>query len=62
MPEDWLAVRGEESPVRLPQLMRDDPADYLPAAHAPEMADRNRRTTERLLESVLPLIHRGAAL
>jgi acetoin utilization protein AcuC len=59
--EDWLAVRGRESPVRLPALMRDDPADYLPAAHAPEMEDRNRRTTDRLLESVLPLIRRGAA-
>jgi acetoin utilization protein AcuC len=62
VPEDWLAVRSAESPVSLPQLMRDDPADFLPAAHAPQMPDRNRRTTERLLESVLPLIHRSAAL
>jgi acetoin utilization protein AcuC len=61
VPEDWLAVRGKGSPVRLPPLMRDDPADYLPTAHAPEMADRNRRTTEELLEKVLPLIQRGAA-
>jgi len=54
---DWLAMRGAQSPVKLPRLMRDDPADYPPAARASEIADRNRRTTEQVLEKVLPLIH-----
>jgi acetoin utilization protein AcuC len=61
VPEDWLAVRGAQSPVKLPLLMRDDPADYPPTAHASEIADRNRRTTEELMEKVLPLIRQGAA-
>jgi acetoin utilization protein AcuC len=61
VPEDWLAVRGAESPVKLPPLMRDDPADFSLAARAPGVADHNRRTTEELLESVLPLIKQDAA-
>ena len=44
------------SPVVLPPLMRDDPADYPAAERAAEIADRNRRTTERMLEKVMPLI------
>jgi acetoin utilization protein AcuC len=56
MPEDWLAVRGAQSPVKLPPLMRDDPADYPSTAHTSEITARNRRTTEELLEQVLPLI------
>jgi acetoin utilization protein AcuC len=56
VPKDWLAVWGTESPVTLPLLMRDDPADYPLPEHASEIADRNRRTTEELLERVLPLI------
>jgi acetoin utilization protein AcuC len=54
--EDWLALRGAQSPVKLPLFMRDDPADYLPTVRASEIADRNRRTTEQVLEKVLPLI------
>jgi acetoin utilization protein AcuC len=54
--EDWLAVRGAQSPVKLPPLMRDDPADYPPAELAPEIQARNRRTTEQVLEKVMPLI------
>ena len=61
VPEDWLAVRGAQSHVKLPPLMRDDPVDFPPTAHAPEMAERNRRTTEELLEKVLPLVRRRAA-
>jgi acetoin utilization protein AcuC len=61
VPEDWLAVRGAQSPVKLPPLMRDDPGDYLPTDHNPEIADRNRRTTEALMEKVMPLIRQGAA-
>jgi hypothetical protein len=41
--------------------MRDDPADYPAAERAPEIADRNRRTTAALLERILPLIQEGAA-
>lgn len=56
VPEGWLVARGAMSPVALPRLMRDDPADYLPTERAAEIADRNRRTTEQVLEKVLPLI------
>jgi acetoin utilization protein AcuC len=62
VPEDWLAVRGGKSPVKLPLLMRDDPAEYSLTERALETADRNRRTTDELLETILPLIQRGAAL
>jgi acetoin utilization protein AcuC len=61
VPENWLAVRGTESPVTLPLLMRDDPADYPLPEHASQIADRNRRTTEELLERVLPLIQGSVA-
>jgi acetoin utilization protein AcuC len=54
--EDWLMVRSSQSPVTLPRLMRDDPTDYPPTARASDIADRNRRTTEQVLEKVLPLI------
>jgi acetoin utilization protein AcuC len=61
VPEDWLAARSRESPVKLPPLMRDDTAVYPIAEHATEIADNNRRTTEELLETVLPIIQRSAA-
>jgi acetoin utilization protein AcuC len=61
VPEDWLALRGGESPAKLPLLMRDDPADYPLTERTSEIADRNRRTTEELLEKVLPLVRRRAA-
>ena len=56
MPEDWLEKWGEDSPVELPPLLRDDPEDYPPTERAKEIADRNRKTVEELLEKVLPLI------
>jgi acetoin utilization protein AcuC len=56
VPETWLSARAAMSPVVLPRLMRDDPADYPVAERAAEIADRNRRTTERVLEKVMPLI------
>jgi acetoin utilization protein AcuC len=56
VPETWLSARATMSPVVLPRLMRDDPADYPVAERAAEIADRNRRTTERVLEKVMPLI------
>jgi acetoin utilization protein AcuC len=61
VPENWLAVRSGKSPVKLPPLMRDDQADYPPTEHASEIAGRNHRTTEELLERVLPLIQGSAA-
>jgi acetoin utilization protein AcuC len=60
VPEDWLAVRGAQSPVELPLLMRDDPAGYPATAHSSEITSRNRRTIEELLEQVVPLIRQGA--
>ena len=59
--EDWLMVRGQKCAVKLPVLMRDDPADYPPLARTAEIADHNRRTTEALLEKVLPFIRQNAA-
>jgi acetoin utilization protein AcuC len=56
VPETWLSGGAAMSPVALPRLMRDDPADYPVAERATEIADRNRRTTERVLEKVMPLI------
>jgi acetoin utilization protein AcuC len=56
VPESWLSARAAQSPVVLPCFMRDDPADFPVAVRATEIADRNRRTTERVLEKVMPLI------
>jgi acetoin utilization protein AcuC len=56
VPEDWLAKWEKESPVKLPWRMRDDPADYPPGPRAKEIADRNRRTVEMVLEQTLSLI------
>ncbi len=56
VPEEWLAARSAQSPVALPRLMADDPMDYPPTERATEIAERNRRTTERVIEKVLPLI------
>jgi acetoin utilization protein AcuC len=56
MPKDWLEEWGEESPVKLPSLTRDEPEDYPPTERIGQIEDRNRRTVEELLERVLPLI------
>ena len=56
VPESWSSEWGRQSPVKLPYLMRDDPADYPAVDRAREIADRNRRTTESVLERVMPLI------
>ncbi len=56
LPEDWLEKWGEESPVKLPRLMRDEAEDYPPIGRAGEIAEKNRRTVEELLEKALPLI------
>jgi acetoin utilization protein AcuC len=53
----WLARWLEKSPVGLPPYLRDDPSDYSPVSRAREISDRNRRTCEEVLETVLPLIH-----
>jgi len=52
----WLEKWGKRSPVEPPIFMRDDPADYPPIERASQIADRNRRTTETVLEKILPLI------
>jgi len=56
IPEGWLAKWETKSPVTLPHLLRDDPADYPPGPRAKEVADRNRRTVGRVLEQALSLI------
>ena len=56
MPEDWLKEWGEESPVKLPYLTRDEPEDYPPTERIGQIEDRNRRTVEELVKKVLPLI------
>ena len=49
MPDDRLELRGTQSPVELPRLMRDDPTDYPPTERAAHRTG-NRRITEQLLE------------
>ena len=56
MPENWLEKWEAKSPVGLPRLVRDDPADYPAGPRAGEISDRNRRTAEEVLEKVLPLV------
>ena len=56
MPEDWLEKWGEESPVKLPASTRDDETDHPPIERTPLIEQRNRRTVQKLLEKVLPLI------
>lgn len=56
VPEDWLAKWGERSPVKLPRLMRDDPADYPSIERAQQIADTNRRTAEEALEQAISRI------
>jgi acetoin utilization protein AcuC len=56
MPEDWIEKWGKSSPVELPRLVRDDPDDYPPIERAKEIAGRNHRTLEELLEKALPFI------
>ncbi|HET7478516.1 MAG TPA: acetoin utilization protein AcuC [Rubrobacteraceae bacterium] len=53
---EWLDKWGARSPVRLPTLMRDDPADYPEISRAEEIAERNSRTVAHVLESVLARI------
>ena len=54
--EDWLSKWGGKSPVKLPRFMRDDPGDYPPGPRAAEIAYRNDRTVEEVLENVMPMI------
>src|SRR5918998_1646715 len=56
MPEDWIEKWGKNSPVELPRLVRDDPEDYPPIERAKEIAGRNHRALEELLDKALPFI------
>jgi acetoin utilization protein AcuC len=56
VPPEWISRRRADSPVELPLLMRDDPANYPSLERAPEISDHNNRTVEELLGKVLPLI------
>ncbi|MEW6638585.1 MAG: acetoin utilization protein AcuC [Actinomycetota bacterium] len=56
IPEDWLEAILPKSPVTLPRLMHDEPAEYPPVARIREIHDRNRRTVEEVLEKVVSLI------
>jgi len=56
VPEGWLEKWGAKSPVGLPRLMRDDPAEYPSGTRAAEISDKNRRTAEEVIEKALPLI------
>ncbi|MEJ7820233.1 MAG: acetoin utilization protein AcuC [Rubrobacteraceae bacterium] len=56
VPEAWLERWSPKSPIALPRLMRDDPADYPAGPRAPEIKERNRRAVEEVRRSVLPLI------
>jgi acetoin utilization protein AcuC len=56
VPERWLEKWGAKSPVGLPLLMRDDPAEYPPKSRADEISEKNMRTAEEVLEKVVSLI------
>ena len=56
IPENWLERWQRKSPVGLPRLVRDDPADYPAGPRAAEISDENKRTAQEVLEKVLPLI------
>jgi acetoin utilization protein AcuC len=58
VPEDWFSKWKRKSPVGLPPLMHDDPADYPRGPRAAEIASRNERTVEEVMEKVLPRIGR----
>src|SRR5215217_5599705 len=50
IPEKWLKKWGEKSPVKLPPLTRDRADDYPSIGRSAQITDRNRHTTEVLLE------------
>ena len=54
--KDWLSKWGGKSPVKLPRLMRDDPEDYPQGPRVAEIAHRNERTVDEVLENVIPMI------
>jgi acetoin utilization protein AcuC len=56
VPEGWLEKWGAKSPVELPPLMRDGPADYPTVKRADEISEKNMRTAEEVLEKVVSLI------
>lgn len=58
LPEGWLLEHAQHSPVELPRLMRDDPADYPPVPRIKEIEAANRRAAEAALKTVLHLIRR----
>ena len=59
IPEAWIERWGQECPVELPTLLRDDPEWYPPLSRAAEIKSENGRTTEKLLEKTLPRISTG---
>ncbi len=56
MPVDWIRRWRERCPVELPPLICDDPSDYPANGRTDEIAGRNQKTSEELLEKILPLI------
>lgn len=56
VPESWIESRQAGSPVELPRLMRDDPADFPEGPRAGEISGRNRRTVEAVERRVLSRI------
>jgi acetoin utilization protein AcuC len=55
-PEEWLSRWKEKSPVDLPRLMRDDPADFQAGPRQREISDQNQRAAAEVLGRVLPRI------
>ena len=52
--EEWLSKWSEKSPVGLPTHVRDDPEDYQQKERAAKIAERNLRTVEEVVDTVLP--------
>ena len=57
LPEGWRRRWEARAPVALPRHFPDEPADAEASPRLAEIRDYNRRTAERVLTEVVPLIH-----
>lgn len=61
VPADWRARWQAASPVALPREFRDAPDAFPPIPRQREVTDNNATTYERVKQTALPLLARGAA-
>lgn len=61
IPRTWLQRWQGESPVLLPERLRDDPTRHVPAPQCDEVSATNRRMLESLRRTAMPIL-RGWSL